>query len=177
MKYNCKHGTHSAYSHGCRCEACVLAHRKYEREASRKRRRIRYGIELPSNKKTDAQPVREHILFLASKGIGLGAIANQIGTHRATVQYIRRGRYKNISTELANKILAVPAIPREPNAFIDATPLKQLLLELNKKGVTKHDVAVAIGARDGRLVIKNKMRVWKYNKVEAVCKEMLRLRP
>ena len=177
MRYISKHGTHSGYSHGCRCDDCVQGHRVYEREASRRRRRVRYGIEAPSGKKTDAEPVREHILFLSSRGIGLGAIANQVGTNRTTIQYIRRGRYKNISTVLANKILAVPAIPREPNAFTDAEPVKKLMAELKTKGVTSHDVAIAIGARDGRLIIKNKMRVWKYQKVEAACKEMLRLRP
>ena len=177
MKYNCKHGTHSGYSHGCRCEACIKGHRDYEREAARRRRRVRYGIEVPSNKKTDAEPVREYILFLTSRGIGLGAIANQTGTNRATIQYIRRGKFKNISTDLANRILAVPAIPREPNAFTDASPIKDLLNQLQKKGVTKREVAIAIGATDGRLVVKDKMRVWKYKKVEAVCKEMLRVRP
>ena len=177
MKYNCKHGTHSGYSHGCRCEACIKGHRDYEREAARRRRRVRYGIEAPSNKKIDAEPVREYILFLASRGIGLGAIANQTGTNRATIQYIRRGKFKNISTDLANRILAVPAIPREPNAFTDASPIKELLNQLKKKGVTNRDVAIAIGAKDGRLVVRNKMRVWKYKKVEAVCKEMLRVRP
>lgn len=177
MKYNCKHGTHSGYSHGCRCDACVKGHRDYEREAARRRRRVRYGIEVAPQKKTSSEPAREHILFLASKGIGLGAIANQVGTNRATIQYIKRGKFKNISTQLSNKILAVPSIPREPNAFTDAEPIKILLTQLKEKGVSKKDVAIAAGINDGRLVVKNKMRVWKYQKVESVCKEMLRLRP
>lgn len=177
MKYNCKHGTHSGYSHGCRCDACIKGHRDYEREAARRRRRVRYGIEVAPKKKISSASAREHILFLASKGIGLGAIANQVGTNRATIQYIKRGKYKNISTELSKKILAVPSIAREPNAFTDAEPVKLLLAQLKEKGVTKKDVAIAIGAKDGRLVVHRKMRVWKYKKVESVCKEMLRLRP
>lgn len=177
MKYNCKHGTHSGYSHGCRCKECVEAHRIYERNAARRRRRVKYGIEPPSNKKTDATEAREHIKFLTAKGIGLGAIANQVGTYRSTIQYIKRGDYENISTQLANKILAIPAIPREANAFIDAKPVHDLVQQLVKKGVTKKEIALASGIPDGRLVVRNKMRVWRYRKVEATCKEMLRLRP
>jgi len=172
-----EHGTHARYSKGCRCEDCLVGHRIYEREAARRRRRIKYGIELPKQRLTDAQPVRDHIQFLSSKGIGLGAIAQQTGTYRSTIQRIRRGRTTSTTTELAEKILAIPAIPRVPMAFTDAKPLLDLLKDLEKKGVSRNDVGRVLGYRYGRLAIKNKVRVWRYNQIEAVCKEMLRQRP
>ena len=172
-----EHGTHARYSKGCRCEGCLVGHRIYEREAARRRRRVRYGIEFPNQRLTDAQPIREHIQFLSSRGIGLGSIAQQVGTHRSTIQRIRRGRTTSTTTELAEKILAIPAIPRVPMAFTDADPLIHLLKKLEKKGVSRNDVGRTLGYRYGRLVIKNKVRVWRYKQIEEVCKEMLRQRP
>lgn len=172
-----KHGTHSSYSHGCRCTECIEGHRIYERNAARRRRRIRYGIEEPTSRKVDASEAREHIIFLTSKGIGLGSIASQIGTNRATVQYIKRGEYQNITKKLAGKILAVPAIPRNPSAYIDATPIHEMVRQLQERGITKTQIGRASGVPDGRLVVKRKMRVWRYQEVERACKEMLRLMP
>lgn len=175
MTTTINHGTHSSYSHGCRCSKCIEGHRTYERNASRRRRRVRYGLEAPIIKKIDSSEAQEHIIFLTSKGIGLGSIAYQIGTTRSTVQYIKKGKYKNITKALAEKILAVPAIPRNPEAFIDAAPIHNMVRELQKRGLTKTQIGKAAGVPDGRLIIKKKMRVWRYRQVEAVCKEMLRL--
>lgn len=172
-----KHGTHSGYSHGCRCKNCVEGHRIYERNQSRRRRRIKYGLEEPVVRLIDSSEARDHVRFLTSKGIGLGSIANQVGTNRTTIQYIKKGKYKRISLALSKKILAVPAIPREPMAYISAEPIHKLLAQLEKKGVSSRDVGRVLGCRHNRLVIKNKMRVWRYQQIEAVCKEMLRLRP
>lgn len=171
------HGTHSGYSKGCRCDECRAAHRVYERNASRRRRRVAYGIESHNPRLIDSKETRDHISFLASNGIGLGAIAKQVGTQRSTIQYIRKGKYERISVKLANKILAVPAIPREPMAYTSAEPIRELLRKLEAKGVSSKDVGRAIGCRYGQLIIKDKMRVWRFRQVEAVCKEMLRLRP
>lgn len=172
-----QHGTHSTYGHGCRCEPCLLAHRIYERNASRRRRRVAYGIEEPVVKKMDATPVREHVIFLGSKGIGLGAIAKTVGTPRSTIQHIKRGTYKNTTVELGNKILAIPAIPREPMAYVDASPIKEMIRELNAKGISEKDIGKMIGCRYGQLKIKKHMRVWRYEKVRKVCVELLRLNP
>jgi len=172
-----EHGTHNRYSKGCRCEKCRIGHRNYERNAARRRRRVKYGIEVEKIRLIDAEETRQHILFLASKGIGLGAIANQVGTNRATIQYIKRGKWPRITVELSSKILAVPAIPREPMAYTSAEPIHELLRQLEKKGISSKDVGRALGCRYGNLQVKNKMRVWRYNKVETACREMLRLHP
>lgn len=172
-----KHGTHSTYGHGCRCTPCREAHREYERNAARRRRRIAYGFEVPVVKLVDSTEPRNHIIFLASQGIGLGAIANQVGTYRSTIQRIKRGKTQKTSAELASKILAVPAIPREPMAFTSAEPIKKLLKDLDKKGISNKDVGRIVGARYGNLRIKTHMRVWRYQQLEAVCKELLRKNP
>lgn len=171
------HGTHARYSKGCRCEKCRVAHRAYERNAARRRRRVKYGIEAEKIRLVDSEETRQHVLFLASRGIGLGALAKQVGTNRATIQYIKRGTRPRITVELSSKILAVPAIPREPMAYTSAEPILELLKQLEKKGISSRDVGRAMGCRYGNLQIKKKMRVWRYKEVEKVCKEMLRLNP
>lgn len=171
------HGTHNAYSKGCRCDECRAAHRVYERNASRRRRRVMYGIETYQPRLVDAQPARDHVIFLTSKGIGLGAIAKQVGTQRSTIQYIKKGKYPRLSAKMSEKILSIPAIPREPMAYTSSEPILKLLAQLEKKGVSRSDVGHALGCRHGSLIIRNSMRVWRFKQVEAVCKEMLRLRP
>jgi len=171
------HGTHARYSKGCRCEDCRIGHRLYEREAARRRRRARQGLEVLNSNLMDATEVREHVNFLRSKGLGLGQIAQLCGTHRATIQYIRRGDKPNITKKLGNKILAIPAIPRVPMAYTSAEPIRKLLAELEKKGISAKDVGRAAGCRYGNLQLKTYMRVHRYNKVESICKEMLRLNP
>lgn len=177
MQKTKRHGTHSGYSHGCRCEECLLAHRVYERNAARRRRRVGYGIEAPSEKKMDATPVREHVIFLASKGIGLGAIASSVGVPRSTIQNIKRGTYKNTTSEIGNKILAVPAIPRMPMAYTDATPIKEMIKKLETKGISRREIGRMVGCRYGQLKIKNNMRVWRYNQLHQICSELLRRNP
>ena len=172
-----KHGTHARYSKGCRCEPCKTGHRIYEREAARRRRRVKYGIQAPDTKFMESGPVVEHIHFLSTKGIGLGAIATQVGTNRATIQYIKRGKYSRVTTRLGNKILAVPAIPRMPMAYTDTKPIHDLLATLEKKGVSRKDIGRAIGCRYGDLKVGKKMRVWRFNKVKQACDEVLRRMP
>jgi hypothetical protein len=125
----------------------------------------------------DATEVREHIKFLSAKGIGLGAVANQVGTSRATIQYIKRGKFANITTALGTKILAVPAIPRQPMAYTDAKPIHDLLKKLAKHGVTEKDVGRILGCRYGALKVGTKIRVWRFNQIEAACKDLLRKFP
>lgn len=172
-----RHGTHARYSKGCRCEACTTAHRIYEREAARRRRRIKYGIEAPDGKFMESAPVQDHIKFLSAKGVGLGAIASQVGTNRATIQYIKRGTYSRVTRKLGNKILAVPAIPRMPMAYTDAKPIHDLLAKLEKRGVSSKQIGHALGCRYGNLRVGKKMRVWRFNKVKHACDEILRKLP
>jgi hypothetical protein len=138
---------------------------------------VKYGIEQEVVKFVDATEVRQHINFLASKGIGLGAIATQVGSYRSNIQRIRSGRVQKVSVGLANKILAVPAIPRLPMAFTTSEPIIELLAKLEKKGVSSKEVGKIMGCRHNNLQIKSHMRVWRYNKVEKVCKEILRKLP
>jgi hypothetical protein len=109
--------------------------------------------------------------------VGLGAVAQQLGSHRANMQRIRSGHQKTISVTLMKRILAIPAIPRIPMAFTSAEPILKLLCELEKKGISGRDVGRIMGCRYGNLRIKKSMRVWRYNEIEKVCKELLRRNP
>lgn len=120
---------------------------------------------------------QEHVKFLSTRGIGLGAIAKQVGVPRSTIQHIKRGTHERTKIDLAEKILAVPAIPREPMSYTSAEPIKKLLFELEKKGISSKEVGRILGCRYGDLRIKESMRVWRFKQVEAVCKELLRLNP
>jgi hypothetical protein len=172
-----EHGTHAKYSKGCRCKLCTEGHREYERNAARRRRRIKYGIESEKPRLVDSTETREHVVFLQSKGIGLGQIAQQVGTHRATIQYIRRGKRPHITKNLSDKILAIPAIPRTPMAYTSTRPLLEMLEKLEERGVSRKDVGRRLGYRYGNLGLKNSVRVWRYKEIETLCTELLRTRP
>ncbi|MEU3620633.1 hypothetical protein ABZ725_51615 [Streptomyces sp. NPDC006872] len=105
------HGSRAKYVvEKCRCRPCRDANRTRENERSRQ---IAYGrYESPF---VDAGPARAHLLYLRSCGMGLRAIAAELGVGRRYLQSIVSGRpdrgggapQKGISPERAAAILAV----------------------------------------------------------------------
>lgn len=174
MAINIRHASHSGYSHGCRCTLCKEAHRIYERNMSRRRRRIRYGLEEPVERFVDATEAREHIHFLASRKIGLGSIALKLQVHRSNMQKLKNGRTKRITPELNDKILAIPAIPVSPNAFVPVVGLESILKELYDHGYTLADVARQIGVPCGRIKLKEYVRLYRYQQIERASRQLIR---
>jgi hypothetical protein len=169
-----KHGTHSYYSKGCRCEECRLAHRIYERNAKRRRTHIQYGFISPEPKFVDAGPTREHIHFLRGHGIGLGTIAKNAGVHRSNVQRIVRGQQARVSLGLEKRVLAIPSLAIPENKYVSTEPLKALLEQLNAKGIRNSDVARFLGYKNQHLQLKTFVRLYRFKKIEAACQHLLR---
>lgn len=95
--------SHSSYSKGCRCTDCRVAHRVYERNAARRRRRPDSNYE-PMIRGDEA---RAHLLWLASKGVGLKRISNHTGLALATLQRIRKGTTTRVRHATWDAILSV----------------------------------------------------------------------
>lgn len=169
-----KHGTHSGYSHGCRCQQCKQAHAVYERNAARRRRRIRYGIEEPVERYIDASESREHLKFLASKGVGLGSVSQVVGVYRTNLHKIRSGRTKRITPQLNSKILGVPAIVTHEYGYVNADGVKELVDFLVKNGYTKKQIAEKAGIKSGRVVIKSYMRLCHYKRMDKACRSLIK---
>lgn len=86
--YKHQHGTSSAYLHGkCRCDRC-RTHRS-EMQSTR-RKSIAYGRY--QNAYTDAEPVRQHLLWLMTMGLGMNRIAILSGVNHRTITQIIKGR-------------------------------------------------------------------------------------
>jgi len=169
------HGTHNRYSKGCRCDECRVAHRLYERERNRMRTRARYGIEPMPERLVDATQAREHLRFLQSKGIGGYSIAKRAYTTRNYVTEIRANRVKRINKELNERLLAIPAIPTLDGQYVDAEPARQMVKDLLEAGVTKTEIVRFIsGPKARQLVIKDKMRLKRMEKLRTLHGQMVR---
>lgn len=118
--------------------------------------------------------VVEHMNFLRSKGFGAGFISVRTGLDRQNLLRIRRGDQKMVNRDVAEKILAVPALSSRPNDRVSSKPLKQLIKKLNKKGVTDTEIGRKAGYKDGRLNLNPTVRLHKYLRIENACNELLR---
>lgn len=140
-----EHGTHVKYVvDGCRCDECVLANNRYERE-----RRAR--IDPPY---VAAGPAREHCRELMAAGVGLKQIAKASGvSHGALSKLIYgdhargRGPSKRIRPETMSKILAVTPSAAAGGARVAAGPTWKLLDEMIAAGVPKAQIAEQLGQR------------------------------
>lgn len=148
------HGTHVKYVvDGCRCDECVLANNRYERE-----RRAR--IDPPY---VAAGPARDHCHELMAAGVGLKQIAKASGvSHGALSKLIygdrqrRRGPSKRIRPDTMSKILAVTPADAAGGAKLDAAPTWALLDEMIAAGVPKAQIAVELGQRGPGLQISRR---------------------
>jgi len=103
------HGTRAKYTvEKCRCKPCRKANRDSE---NARVRLLAYGQWAPF---VDAEPVRAHIRYLQSCGMGLRVIAAALGVDRKNVQSILNGRpergsgpQKGVKPARAAAILAI----------------------------------------------------------------------
>jgi hypothetical protein len=97
--------SHACYSRGCRDAACRQAHAVYERDRKRERTRpdgtgVRYAL-------VDATECRQHLLWLASKGVGIKQAMKVSGVAASTLKNIRRGKTVAVRSTTANEILGI----------------------------------------------------------------------
>jgi IS30 family transposase len=122
----------------------------------------------------DATETRQHIEFLRRNGIGLGTIAAKVGYHRSNIQRIARGQQARVARELEEKVLAIPSIAKSDHLYVSTAPLKKLLKKLEKKGITKADVARFMGYKNSYIQLKDFVRIYRFRKIEEACNYLLR---
>lgn len=162
------HGTHSNYSHGCRCEPCRLAHREYERNRKRIRTRFAYGLDDMPVHLVDATETRKHILFLQSRGIGLASLSRRTGIAESNLRRMAKGKQKRVAPQTESRILAIPAIKFMPGQFVDAAPYKEMIQDIKNRGYTTAQIAVMLGIKSERLVLNKTVRLWRGQQIKTL---------
>lgn len=138
-----EHGTHAKYVvEKCRCDLCRAANSLYERRRSAR-------IEPPY---VDAGPVREHVLFLRSQGVGAKQIVKAAGVSHGMLAKLVYGDgsrgmppTKRVRPSTAEKILAVMPSDAADGATVDAGPAWEIIDGLVAAGVPKLQIAERLG--------------------------------
>lgn len=175
-----RHGTHSCYSKGCRCEPCTVAHRDYSREMQRRVRRVKQGLEDPPPPRTvDATVTRKHLQFLAKRGIGTQYIQEKTGMHRRNISNIRSGRQKNVLRETETRILNVLTHDLSDNHYVDPKYTLMLLKEIYDAGYSLADVnrLRKVKMPSQPVVTGNSIRLRKQKEIEKIHFFLLRRPP
>lgn len=157
-----EHGSHAKYAlERCRCDLCRQAQREYNRA------RVR-AIARPDETwcpYIDAAPVREHIEWLASCGIGLKSLAKLAGVPHGTLSklvYGDRARgmppSRRVRPFTAQKITAIMPYHAAGAQRVPAAPTWRLLNELIALGWSRAELARRLGHQGPGLQI-NKTRV------------------
>lgn len=147
------HGTHTCFvwgtepgcipGRGCRCDECRAANSAYERERKQRTEPAYVG----------AEPVREHLAYLSSHGVGWKTVARAGGLSPSTVWKILygapgRGPSKRVRKATADALLSVTLDAGRPGSLIDAAPTWETISTLLGRGWTKRAIAQAIGTGD-----------------------------
>lgn len=98
---------HSHYTRGCGEEACKVAHRHYEREARRRRVRPDSGWVSPYVDDRTMREVVAHLNNLSAAGVGWRRIHAMTGVSNKAQRYIKQGKRKRITRDVANKLLGI----------------------------------------------------------------------
>jgi len=141
-----RHGEHAGYSRGCKCEACVIAHRTYNRERMRLHRRFKQGIgPEPPSRSVDPGVAQRHLLYLKEHGVSINAVAMRSGIHEATLKKIRSGKSKMVWRETESKILRVRPDNFGPKQLVRSSYSKKIAQRIRDKGYTVVEINEMLG--------------------------------
>jgi hypothetical protein len=149
---SCGSPSRSAYTAGCRCDACRAENRAYRQEHGRQ---LLYGT---YDGLVDAAPAREHVARLRASGIGTRRIAELAGLNESVVRRVARGLgpadppSRRVRRKTAEAILAVR--PRledmAPSRIIDSTGSRRRIQALAAIGIPLREVSRRAGWRPTR---------------------------
>ncbi|MDO8308590.1 MAG: hypothetical protein Q7V58_09595 [Actinomycetota bacterium] len=151
---NHQHGTYPAYVlDKCRCTPCRAARAAYERQ--RARRNAAAAFDPSYSRLVAAEPVREHLRWLASQDMGLKTVAMTGGIGHGTLSgivYGKRGRNpvehrpprRRVTRDVADRILAVRPQPAD-GAKVGATGTTRRLQALVALGWSQASLARRLG--------------------------------
>jgi transposase len=142
-------GTVSAYTAGCRCDACRAANTKRQREYMRHKARMSWGEAQPL--RVDATRSRVHVLYLMQHGMGYREIAKMSGVSTTVIARLggcdQTKPAKQVKPETETKILAVHLEP----VYADPTVSSRKLQALVALGYTQSYLAQRIGTTPGNM--------------------------
>lgn len=172
-----KHGLDRVYKAGCRCQSCTEAHRVYERNMARERRREKMGIEARPTRMVDAINARIHIKFLTENRISLRRIAQKSGVAVSELLRIKNGQVKSILVSTNNRIIAVPALDPDPHRGVPSDEAKRIVEDLIDVGFKKTEIAQMLGVRPGgHLVIKETIQYGRLQRLRDIHRSIPELR-
>lgn len=161
------HGQHAAYVlDRCRCEPCKASNATYEKDR-------RGRIEPPYVLATQA---REHVLWLATQGLGRKQIAKASGVAHGTLCKLiygdpkrRMAPSKRIRPETHDAIMAVVPADNTGNLrIIPAGPTWVLLDEMIAAGIPQSTIGKALGNKGGLQISRNTVGPANRDKVKAL---------
>lgn len=153
-----EHGTHAKYAiERCRCDPCREAQRAYNRNRVRQLSRPD-GVWCPY---VDAGPVREHIIWLRSCGVGIKTVAKLTGVSHGTLSKLMYGDparamapSKRIRPATAEKVMAVMPHDAAGGQKVPAGPTWCLLEDLIGRGWSRAELARRLGNQGPGLQIR-----------------------
>lgn len=157
------HGNYVTYVRDkCRCEECREAARVQANDYRRRKAIRDNGNANGAWKWVDAGPVRKHVRWLNSQGIGWMKVAKLAGVSNGQLSNILYGRYdrgdppaKKVHRDTARKILAVSA---SQSGHVSADTTWEYIHCLKAYGVTYGRIGVALGQKGpGLQLSKNRV--------------------
>lgn len=124
-----KCGTSSAYTGGCRCDACREANTKRQHAYMQHKAQLAWGQATP--KRVDATPSRLHVQYLQQHGMGYREISRVSGVSiTAIVRLLGYDTSKPanaVKPETEAKLLAVQVSPQYSNPTVTSRKLQALV--------------------------------------------------
>lgn len=174
------HGSHAKYAlDRCRCDLCRRAQREYNLRRGR-------AIARPDEvwcPYVEAGPVREHIEWLATCGIGLKSLARLAGVPHGTLSKLVNGdparqmpRSRRVRPTTARKVMAVMPYHAAGAQRVPAAPTWRLLNELITLGWSRAELARRLGHQGpGLQVNRTRVLASTARRVERLHAELVRL--
>lgn len=175
-----QHGTHAKYAvERCRCELCRVAQRDYNRNRIRQMSRPD-GVWRPY---VDAGPVRDHLEWLSTCGVGIKTVAKLSGVPHGSLSKVMygdpqrgMGPSKRIRLATAERVLAVMPAMATGGQKVPAGPTWRLLDELVARGWSRSEIARRLGARTPALQLsRDRVRASTARAVEVLHAELIRV--
>jgi hypothetical protein len=142
-------GTRIRYMGGCRCLPCRAANASYAAYRARECRRGR------SNRIIDAAEVRDHLVDLASHGIGRRTVSSITGLASSTISNLKSGRSRRIRALHARAILDItPDAVVNAAQIVPARPTLAMIAWMLHEGFTKGQLALRLGCKSPNLQIR-----------------------
>lgn len=130
-----EHGTRRGYRLKCRCDECVTAERRYQRDWERDGERRYVPVE----------PVAAHIERLIAAGCRITWIAKAAKVDFGTVNDARKGRNRTMQRAKAEAILAVRKVTFDDWQYVDAAMTLERVRKLNGLGYSRAWIAKHLG--------------------------------